>query len=128
MPRMPRYILPVLAFTMLTLLLVWALLLRWIDSQPAGTGESVPAPDGLHSASVMSYTEKDFWTGEIRNWFEFRVSGPGQDKLLTTSPIPGPYFGSRSSHRVAYWDADSTAVQFVFPTFTLRIETRPDAP
>lgn len=121
-------IVQILAGTLLILLLAWALLVRWIDSQRIGTGESVPSPNGLHMASVMAFSERSFWTDETREWFEFGVSGPGLEKRLTTSPIPSPDFGSRSGHRVIHWDADSAAVRFAFPTVTLRVETRPDAP
>lgn len=126
--RVPGRVLPILAGTLLILLLAWALLMRWIDSQPIGTGESVPSPNDLHMASVMAFPDRSFWTDETREWFEFRISGPGLEKRLTTSPIPGPDFGSRSGHRVIHWDADSAAVRFAFPTVTLRVEARPDAP
>lgn len=101
-------------------LMVW---IRWVDSLPVGTGECRPSPDQRYQACVHSYTATDFWTGDPRHWFEFGLSGPDQSYRMTTSPIPGPYFGSRSSHRVVFWQPDSQAVRFVFPDATLRIAT-----
>lgn len=113
----------------LCLLLLAALLIgqRWIGSQTFGTGECRPSPDTRYMACVHSYTKDSFWTGKTRHWFEFRLTGPDLDDTLTTSPIAGPYFGSRSNHQVVFWQPDSRAVRFVFPNATLRIGTDPKA-
>lgn len=97
--------------------------LRWLDTMPVGTGEERRSPDGRFTASVMDYTERHFLTGKPRRWFEFRVTGPGVAHKLTSTPFPGPYFGSRSSTRVIAWEPDSSAVRFVFPSAELRFET-----
>lgn len=123
-----RPILLLLAGAFLALLLGLGLMLRWIDSQPIGSGENALSPDGLYRASAMDFSQKSFWTGKVRTWFEFRVTGPDQDWQLTSSAIPGPDFGSRSDHRVIEWQPDSAAVRFVFPGVTLRIEAGPGMP
>jgi hypothetical protein len=98
---------------------------RWIETMPVGTGEVRVSPDGRYNASVFDYFDRDFFTNESRRWFEFRVTGPGADYTFTGTPLPGPYFGSRSSDSVIRWEPDSSAVRFVFPTSELRIGVRP---
>lgn len=117
-----------LGAVLLLLALTGLLLVRLADSQPVGTGERRVSPDGRFQASVMSFSARNFWSGAAREWFEFTVQGPGLDHHMTTTPIPGPYFGSRSSHRVIFWDAGSGAVRFVFPTMTFQIDITPARP
>ena len=100
-------------------------LLRWFETMPIGTGETRSSPDGRHEASVMDYSARDFFSGAPRRWFAFRVSGPGMHHELTSTPLPGPYFGSRSSVSVIRWEPDSSAVRFVFPAAELRFEVHP---
>lgn len=115
-----------LGVVILAIVLTGLLLIRLADSQPFGTGETRMSPDGRFRASVMSFSARDFWSGASREWFEFSVQGPGLDHQMTTTPIPGPYFGSRSSHHVIFWDADSGAVRFVFPTMVFQIDITPE--
>jgi hypothetical protein len=96
---------------------------RYLDTMAVGTGEIRRSPDGRYTASVMDYSGRSFFTNAPRRWFEIKVEGPGTTVALVSTPFPGPYFGSRSSHRVVLWEADSTAVRFVFPTATLRFST-----
>ena len=98
---------------------------RCLETMPVGTGEARPSPDGRFRASVMDYSERSFLAGTARRWFHIRVEGPGILYDFTSLPLPGPYFGSRSSHSVVFWEPDSSAVRFVFPTATLRLRTRP---
>lgn len=100
---------------------------RGLETMPVGTGEVRPSPDGRYSASVFDYFARGFFTNEEQRWFEFRVTGPGADYTFTGTPLPGPYFGSRSSHSVIRWEPDSSAVRFVFPTSELRIGVSPAA-
>ncbi|MGU3495060.1 hypothetical protein ACLBXM_13540 [Xanthobacteraceae bacterium A53D] len=101
---------------------------RHLHTMPVGTGETKSSPDGLYRASVTDWADRHFITGEPRRWFEFEISGPGLDYRQTGSPLPGPYFGSRSSHSVIMWEADSSAVRFVFPAAELRfgVKQQPD--
>lgn len=103
-----------------------AIFIRWVETQPMCTGESGRSPNGLYGASVMECFDPPFFRGETRHYFEFSVSGPGVNHFLTSTAIPGPYFGSRSSHQVIFWDEKPAAVRFVFPSAELRFETRPD--
>ncbi|GGF52605.1 hypothetical protein GCM10007301_10110 [Azorhizobium oxalatiphilum] len=107
------------------LMLGLAVQLRHLQTMPIGTGESQGSPDGRYVASVMDYTERHFFTGEPRNWFEFEIEGPGFSYRQTGTPIPGPYFGSRSSYSVIHWEPDSSAVRFVFPGAELRFKVGP---
>lgn len=103
--------------------LVLAAAVRWLMTIPVGTGEERRSPDGRFTAAVMDYSGQDFFTGSARRWFVFRVTGPGIAHELTSTPFAGPYFGSRSSTSVIAWEADSSAVRFVFPGAELRFAT-----
>lgn len=120
-PRVLRFALGVIAI----LAIAAGVGYRWLETMPVGTGETRVSPDGRYSASVVDYFARDFLTNEPRRWFEFEVTGPGIDYKLSGTPLPGPYFGSRSSHSVVRWEPDSSAVRFVFPTSELRIGVRP---
>lgn len=98
---------------------------RYLETMPVGTGETRPSPDGRFRASVIDYSERSFFTGTARRWFHIRIEGPGILYDVISLPLPGPYFGSRSSHSVVFWEPDSSAVRFVFPTATLQFSTRP---
>lgn len=100
--------------------------IRWLTTQPICTGEFGASPDGAYNAGVMECSDPPFFRGETRHYFEFKVTGPGVNHSLTSTAIPGPYFGSRSSHKVIFWDKEPAAVRFVFPSAELRFETRPD--
>ncbi|WP_199257540.1 hypothetical protein [Paracoccus binzhouensis] len=68
----------------------------------------------------MSYSRRQFWSGEAESWFEFTLDGPGIQRHLRSTPLPGPDFGSRSEGvRVNHWAPDSSAVRFVFPSATI---------
>ena len=109
----------------LVLFIVLAAFLVWLYFQPVGTGEFRSSPDGRYEASVMDFTQESLFGDEAKRWFEFRVEGPGLTYVLTREPLPGPYFGSRSSMRIIFWEPDSSAVRFVFPSAELRVATRP---
>ena len=106
---------------------VIAALVLWLDSQPVGTGETRASPDGRYTASVMDYSNSNLLGVWEKNWFEFRVEGPGMSHLLTSTPLPGPYFGSRSSTKIIFWEPDSSAVRFVFPSAEFRFAIPPEA-
>jgi len=95
---------------------------------PVGTGETRASPDGRFTASVTDWSESGFLTGTPRRWFQYRVDGPGVHHDLVGDPVDGPYFGSRSSHRVIRWSDDGTFVDFVFPDTTLRLTIAPAGP
>ncbi|HEV2512885.1 hypothetical protein [Bosea sp. (in: a-proteobacteria)] len=97
-------------------------LFRWFETMPVGTGETRRSPDGRYEASVMDYSARDFFTGAPRRWFAFRVNGPDTSYELTSTPLPGPYFGSRSSTSVIRWEPDSSAVRFVFSSSELQFK------
>ncbi|WP_128292524.1 hypothetical protein [Afifella aestuarii] len=97
---------------------------RSVDSMPIGTGEMRSSPDGRFQASVMSFSEKSFFTGASRHWFEIGVSGPDVLYEFTSLPLPGPPFGSREHHSVIFWKSDSSSVRFDFPTVKLEISTQ----
>ncbi|SCZ29138.1 hypothetical protein [Afifella marina] len=97
---------------------------RYVDSLPIGTGEVQMSPDGRFQASVMSFSEKSFFTGASRRWFEIGVSGPDVLYEFTSRPLPGPPFGSREHHSVISWKPDSSSVRFDFPTAKLEIKTQ----
>jgi hypothetical protein len=124
--RLIRRIVLVLCALIATIAIAFGVFLRWLDSQPIGSGEMQPSPDGAYRASVHEVVARDFWSGEGRHWFTFEVTGPGLDYRASTDPIPGPGFGSRSDHRVTFWDRDSRAVRFIFPDMTIRVEITRD--
>ena len=97
---------------------------RRFQSMPIGTGETRLSPDGKYTASIMDNFAEDFWTGSPRRWFTIRVDGPNVAYEYNGPPLPGPYFGSRSSVSVIHWSPDSSFVRFVFPTAEIRFETR----
>ena len=99
------------------------LALRYLDSLPVGTGETRVSPDGRFTASVYDFHRKQFFGGESESWFDFSVTGPDVAFAMKSTPLPAPYFGSRSSHSVIRWEADSSAVTFVFSNSQLRVET-----
>lgn len=101
-----------------------ATLWRALATMTVGTGETRMSPDGRFTASATEFMGRDFFTGKARRWFAFRVMGDGIDYRYEGTPLPGPYFGSRSSHSVVRWEADSSAVRFVFPTAELRFGVR----
>ena len=90
---------------------------------PVGTGESKKSPNGRFEASATDYYDESFW-GRSRHWFEFELLGGTKRQRVVTDPIPGPYFGSRSTHSVIFWADDSSSVRFVFPT--VEIAMKPD--
>ena len=96
---------------------------RYLQVMPVGSGETRGSPDGRFTASVTDWSERSFLTGTPRRWFEYRLEGPGARHDLIGNPIPGPFFGSRSAHRVIRWSEDGSFVDFVFPDATLRITT-----
>lgn len=116
-----RWLWLILAAVAVALGLGW----RWVATMSVGTGETRVSPDGRFTASAMEFSDRHFVTGEARRWFEFRVTGPGLDYRYEGTPLPGPYFGSRSSHSVVRWEADSSAVRFVFPNAELRFAVTP---
>ncbi|MFT4163491.1 hypothetical protein [Shinella sp.] len=83
-----------------------------------------PSPDGNYTAAIMDNFAEDFWTGRSRRWFTIRVERPDIAYEYKGSPLPAPYFGSRSSVSVIRWSPDSSLVRFVFPAAGLRFETR----
>jgi hypothetical protein len=85
---------------------------------PIGTGESKRSPDGRFEAHITDWYDESFF-GTQRRWFEFEVTGGAYQKIVT-DPIPGPYFGSRSTNRVIHWSDDSAVVRFVFPGREIR--------
>lgn len=120
-----RVALPVTLGAIIILTIAAGAAYRWIETMPIGSGETRVSPDGRYSASVFEYSSRAYFTNEPRHWFEFQVAGPGIAYKLAGTPLPGPYFGSRSSHSVIRWEPDSSAVRFVFPTSELRIGVRP---
>jgi len=90
-----------------------------VMAYPIGTGESKKSPDGRFEAHVTDWYDESYF-GHQRQWFEFRVTG-GSSQRLVTDPIPGPYFGSRSTNTVIYWSDDSAFVRFVFPATEIRM-------
>lgn len=90
-----------------------------VMAYPIGTGESRMSPDGRYEAHVTDWYDESFF-GSQRHWFEFSITR-GSSQRLITDPIPGPYFGSRSSHKVIYWDDSSSSVRFVFPTMEIKM-------
>ncbi|MBB4000207.1 Tsi3 family protein [Aureimonas pseudogalii] len=118
----------ILGFAGLAVLLIVAALVRALHVMPVGTGETRASPDGRFTASVMDWSERGFLTDAPRRWFEYRVEGPGVHHALSGNPIDGPYFGSRSSHRVIRWSEDDAFVEFVFPDTTLRLTIAPPGP
>lgn len=97
--------------------------LRYAETMPVGTGERRASPDGRFTAAVTDWFERGFFTGAPHRWFSYEVEGAGVRHAVVGEPVEGPYFGSRSSHRVIRWASDSSAVEFVFPARTLRIRT-----
>lgn len=87
---------------------------------PIGSGESKKSPDGRFEAHVTDWYAESYF-GQQRHWFEFKISG-GRSPRLVTDPVPGPYFGSRSTNTVIEWAEDSSFVRFVFPTMELRMK------
>lgn len=118
----------VIAIAILAQIMLFAALVLtwWLDCQPIGTGETRASPDGRYRASVHDFQARKFWTGEQLRWFEFTISGPGIDHSLRSSPLPGPYFGSRPPVQVIFWQPDSSSVRFVFPTSELRFDMAAD--
>jgi hypothetical protein len=91
-----------------------------VMAYPIGTGESKKSPDGRYAAHVTDWYDESYF-GHTRQWFEFRVTG-GSSQRLVTDPIPGPYFGSRSTNTIVYWADDSSFVRFVFPATEIRMK------
>jgi hypothetical protein len=87
---------------------------------PIGTGDSQKSPDGRYEAFITDWHDESFF-GNSRQWFEFEVRG-GSPQRLSTDPILGPYFGSRSTNTVIVWADDSSVVRFVFPTTEIRMK------
>ncbi|WP_019998826.1 Tsi3 family protein [Aureimonas ureilytica] len=118
----------ILGIAAVAALLSVAAFVRALHVMPVGTGETRASPDGRLTASVMDWSERGFLTDAPYRWFEYRVEEPGVHHALSGNPIDGPYFGSRSSHRVIRWSDDGAFVEFVFPDTTLRLTTAPTAP
>jgi hypothetical protein len=89
-----------------------------------GTGECIESPNKKYEADVMDYSSKRFWSKECR-WFEFELRSKDGKILryLKTDPIEGPYFGSRSSHKIVFWKEDSSEVVFKFPDVEIKFKT-----
>ena len=91
-----------------------------VAAYPIGTGDSAKSPNGRYEAFVTDWYDESFF-GRSRHWFEFEVRG-GSPQKLVTDPIPGPYFGSRSTNTVIFWADDSSVVRFVFPASEIRMK------
>lgn len=92
-----------------------------------GTGETRKSPDKQYQATAYDWTSVSFW-GQERHRFEFKVEDTASGQViqrLETDPIPGPYFGSRSSHSVVHWCQDSTEVLFKFPDIDIKMKVAP---
>ncbi|WP_019998636.1 Tsi3 family protein [Aureimonas ureilytica] len=118
----------IFGFAGLALLLAVAAFVRALHVMPVGTGETRASADGRFTASVMDWSERGFLTNSLHRWFEYRIEGPGVHHALSGNPIDGPYFGSRSAHRVIRWSEDGGFVNFVFPGMTLRVTVMPPGP
>jgi hypothetical protein len=96
-----------------------------------GTGESKPSPNNEFIATAFDWSSESFF-GKTRFWYEFKIENKNSHELIQqieTTPIPGPYFGSRSSHSVINWNENSSEVVFTFPTLELKMKTeRPSIP
>jgi len=119
--KMKAVILAVLA-----LLMVIAFRFFVILPENISTGETISSPDGIYRASVMESHSKDFF-GKERSWFRFQIVESKTEEIVEqfdTSPIKGPFFGSRSSHKVIFWNDNSSSVEFRFPEvlFTIQVE------
>jgi hypothetical protein len=93
-----------------------AALIRRLETATVCTGETRASADEKYSASVMDCSGREFFSDKEVHYFEFRVEGHGFERVITSTPLPGPYFGSRSSTQVIFWRPDSSSVRFVFPT------------
>lgn len=92
-----------------------------VSTSLVGTGESQVSPNGQYEATAYEWHQESFW-GEKKTWFKFslsKVDSKAVLQALETTPIKGPYFGSRSSHKVVKWHESSTAVNFEFPNTTI---------
>lgn len=110
-------------------IIVISIIYRYIQvyPYPIGTGEESTSPNGKYIASITSYNDMDFW-GRETSWFEFELTNKSENSVihrLKTEPIPGPYFGSRSSHNVIFWSEDSKEVKYIFPAIDICIKTKP---
>ena len=113
----------------LSLIIVLAGAYRFIQTtfSTIGTGETCESPDKKYLATAYEWSSESFW-GERRYWFEFKVEDTQFGQViqrLETDPIDGPCFGSRSSHRVVYWNDDSTEVIFTFPSVDIKMRVDP---
>ena len=91
-----------------------------VMAYPFGTGDQMKSPNGQYEAFITDWYDEDFFGGS-KHWFEFEVRG-GTPQHLITDPIPGPYFGSRSTTKVIFWANDSSVVRFVFPSTEIRMK------
>lgn len=115
-----------LALVGIAVVSILALGYRYLHTMPVGTGETRASPDGRFIASVTDWSESGFLTGTPHRWFQYRVDGPGVHHDLVGQPVDGPYFGSRSGHRVIRWSEDGSFVEFAFPRTVLRLTVAAD--
>jgi hypothetical protein len=88
-----------------------------------GTGEIIKSPNGKYQAVANDCHSESFW-GKKRHWYEFKIEEVASGKIiqrLETDPIDGPYFGSRSKHKVTFWSDDSKEVVFKFPKINIKM-------
>ena len=114
-------------------IILLAVAYRFIQIVPGnvGTGEIRESPNRKYRATASDWASESFW-GQKRRWFEFKIEDATSGRAirgLETDPIAGPYFGSRSSHRVIFWNEDSTEVTFEFPgiDIKMRVESGEDS-
>lgn len=110
-------------------IVILAVAYRFVQIIPGnvGTGETRESPDQEYQATAYDWSSESFF-GRKRRWFEFRVEDAQSGEViqsLETDPIEGPYFGSRSDHRVVHWKADSTEVVFKFPSIDIKMRVAP---
>ncbi|UCG47888.1 MAG: hypothetical protein JSU94_20715 [Phycisphaerales bacterium] len=115
---------------LVTLAIIVAAGYRYISIIPenVGTGETAKSPNGRYEASAMEWHSESFW-GRKRHWLRFEIKDVKSGAVvntLETTPIEGPYFGSRSDHRVVFWSDDSREVRFVFPTVEIKMAVEAD--
>ena len=125
-----KKILIIIAIAIILIVFVLAVAYRFIQIIPGnvGTGETRESPDKKYQATAYDWSSESFW-GKTRYWFEFKIEETQTGRVLQrieTTPIQGPYFGSRSSHRVVRWTDDSTQVVFKFPSVDIKMRVKPD--
>lgn len=99
---------------------------RWLETQIVCTGETLASPNAAYSASAMDCSGTRFFSNQPVHYFEFSLVGPQIKRVIKTTPLPGPFFGSRSSTKVIKWQTDSSAVRFVFVGSEIRLNVKVD--